>query len=74
MHYIVHPKKNARQFAEFLRQLLESNSERRIVLVLDHAGYHRTREVLTALEGHGDHCFVVWLPRYSPELSLSERL
>jgi putative transposase len=73
-HYMVHPKKNAQQFTEFLRQLLEANSERRLVLVLDNAGYHCTRAVRCLLEDHADHVFVIWLPRYSPELNLIEGL
>jgi transposase len=73
-HYLVHPKKNAQQFHEFLRQLLEAQSERRIVLVVDNASYHRTRQILNLLEDHADHTFVVWLPRYSPELNLIEGL
>jgi len=44
-HYLVHPKKNAQQFADFLRQLLEFHSERKLVLVIDNASYHRTRAV-----------------------------
>ena len=38
-HYLVHPKKNAQQFREFLWQLLEAHSDRRIVLVIDNASY-----------------------------------
>jgi transposase len=74
VHYMVHPKKNARQFGEFLRNLLEANSERRLVLVIDNASYHRTRAILNLLEDHSDHVFVLWLPRYSPELNLIEGL
>jgi len=74
VHYMAHAKKNAQQFHEFLRQLLEANSERRLVLVLDNASYHRTKKVLALLEDHADHAFVVWLPRYSPELNLIEGL
>lgn len=73
-HYLVHPKKNAQQFYEFLWQLLEANTDRRIILVIDNASYHRTRRILKLLEEHGDHVFVVWLPRYSPELNLIEGL
>jgi transposase len=73
-HYLVHPKKNAQQFQEFLRQLLEANSERRLVLVIDNASYHRTKAILSLLDEHADHVLVVWLPRYSPELNLIEGL
>jgi len=73
-HYLVHPRKNAQQFHEFLQQLLEAHSERRLVLVIDNASYHRTRRILELLEAHADHVFVIWLPRYSPELNLIEGL
>ena len=73
-HYLVHPRKNARQFEEFLRQLLEAHSERCVVLVLDNASYHRTHRILELLDAHADHVFVIWLPRYSPELNLIEGL
>jgi transposase len=70
----VHPKKNSRQFAEFLRQLLETYSERRLVLVLDNASYHGTKAIRALLDDHADHVFVIWLPKYSPELNLIEGL
>ena len=70
-HYMVHPKKNAQQFHEFLRQLLEAATDRRLVLVIDNASYHRTRAILELLDDHADHVFVLWLPPYSPELNLS---
>ncbi len=73
-HYLVHPKKNSRQFAEFLRQLLETYSERRLVLVLDNASYHGTKAIRALLDDHADHVFVIWLPKYSPELNLIEGL
>ena len=44
------------------------------MLVIDNASYHRTRQLLALLEEHADHVFVVWLPRYSPELNLIEGL
>ena len=71
---MVHPKKNASQFAEFLRQLLTSNRRRFLVLVLDNAGYHTTREVLDLLAEHEGHTLVVWLPKYSPDLNAIEGL
>ena len=73
-HYMAHPKKNAQQFAGFLRQLLEENSERRLVLVLDNASYHHTRAIHQLLADHRDHVLAIWLPKYSPELNLIEGL
>ena len=73
-HYMVHPKKNSQQFVEFLRQLVEHYSERRVILVIDNASYHRTKAVRLLLADHSDHVFIVWLPKYSPELNLIEGL
>lgn len=72
--YLVHPKKNARQFLSFLRHLLAANRRRFLVLVLDNASYHRTAAVLELLAEHEEHVFVVWLPVYSPELNAIEGL
>jgi transposase len=74
VHYMIHPKKNAKRFAQFLSQLLSSDTQRFLILVLDNASYHRTREVLDILSEHDNHVFVVWLPKYSPELNLIEGL
>ena len=74
VHYMVHPKKNSMQFNEFLRQLLEAKRERYVVLALDNASYHVTRATLDLLTEHEDHIFVVWLPKYSPELNAIEGL
>jgi len=71
---MLHPKKNAKLFAQFLSRLLLSNAERFLILVLDNASYHRTREILDILTEHERHVFVVWLPKYSPELNLIEGL
>lgn len=74
VHYMIHPKKNAKRFAQFLSQLLSINTKRFLILVLDNASYHRTREILDILTEHENHVFVVWLPKYSPELNLIEGL
>lgn len=74
VHYMVHPRKNSQQFNEFLRQLLEAKRGRSVCLVLDNASYHVTRATLDLLTEHEDHVFVVWLPKYSPELNAIEGL
>jgi len=71
---MIHSKKNAKRFTEFLSKLLSANVDRFLILVLDNASYHRTREILDILTEHDDHVFVVWLPKYSLELNLIEGL
>lgn len=74
VHYLVHPRKNAAQFNDFLGQLLDAKRERLVVLVLDNASYHLTRATLDILAEHADHILVLWLPKYSPELNAIEGL
>lgn len=74
VHYTVHPTKNAQQFNGFLRKLLTAKRKRLVVLVLDNASYHKTRETLDILAEHEGHIMVVWLPTYSPELNAIEGL
>ena len=71
---MMHPKKNAKRFAQFLSQLLSRNAERFLILVLDNASYHRTGEILDILTEHDKHVFVLCLPKYSPDLNLIEGL
>ena len=73
-HYMVHAKKNGAQFNEFLLQLLEQKRGRFVVVVLDNASYHTTKATLDLFTEHEDHVFVVWLPKYSPELNAIEGL
>jgi transposase len=74
VHYMAHPKKNSRRFSEFLSQFLEANADRFLILVLDNATYHKTAQVLDILTEHENHVYVVWLPKYSPELNAIEGL
>lgn len=74
VQYLLHPKKNAAQFSQFLRQLLEANRDRFLVLVLDNASYHLTRAGLDLLTEHEHHLCVVWLPTYSPQLNAIDAL
>jgi putative transposase len=73
-HYLTHAKKNASQFNQFLKQLLNAKRDRFVVLVIDNASYHVTRATLEIFIEHEEHIFVVWLPKYSPELNAIEGL
>lgn len=73
-HYLTHAQKNAAQFNQFLKRLLEAKHDRFVALVIDNASYHVTRATLEILTEHEEHIFVVWLPKYSPELNAIEGL
>lgn len=43
-------------------------------MALDNVSYHHTSEILDLLTEYEDHMFVVWLPKYSPDLNMIEGL
>lgn len=66
-------RKNSEAFLDFLEHLLaEGPQGRRLVLVMDNAGYHRARKVEHFLAGQAGRLEPFWLPPYSPELNLIE--
>ncbi len=44
------------------------------MLVLDNASYHKTADVRSWFAAHADRITVQWLPTYSPQLNLIERV
>ncbi|NIM05144.1 MAG: IS630 family transposase [Armatimonadetes bacterium] len=68
-------RKNSEEFLKFLHQLLaQKPAERRLILVMDNAAYHRAKKVKKFLRDHEDAMEPFWLPPYSPELNLIERV
>lgn len=66
-------KKNSESFLGFLERLLAKRPpQRRLVLVMDNAGYHRAGKVQEFLKAHSEQIEPFWLPPYSPELNLIE--
>jgi transposase len=66
-------KKNTKSFLDFLECLLAQRPpERRLVLVMDNASYHRAAKVQEFLDEHSEQIEPFWLPPYSPELNLIE--
>jgi len=66
-------RKNSEAFLSFLGDLLAQRPRgRRLVLVMDNAGYHRAKKVRGFLAEHGERLEPFWLPPYSPELNLIE--
>jgi transposase len=65
---------NAETFLAFLRQVLQSYPEGKIVIVLDNARIHHARLLQSFLESNKSRLELVFLPPYSPELNLVEGL
>lgn len=69
-----HPRKGGDAFATFLDQIVHTWPDEQVVLVLDNASYHRSPVVRQWWAAHHDRITPYWLPVYSPELNLIERL
>jgi transposase len=67
-------RKNASALFDFLEHLLvRVYPEKRLLLVLDNAPFHHSREVSAFLSLFEDRVQVYYLPPYYPELNLIER-
>lgn len=67
-------EKSAESFVAFLTALLRAYRGRHIYLVLDNGPIHGARLVREFLAKHRQHLTILWLPKYSPNLNLIERL
>ncbi len=68
-------KKNSKEFIQFLDHIdAEMASNQKLKLVMDNAGYHKANRVKEKLRQKGDRFEVFWLPPYSPNLNLIERV
>ena len=70
----LHPKKSGDGFAAFLRQLAQTWPDDQLVLVLDNVSYHRSRVVRTWWAAQDGRVTPFWLPVYTPNLNLMERV
>jgi transposase len=69
------PKFNAETFEWFLRQLLRHRRRgKRMVVVLDNAGYHHARQLRSFLHRVRRRLTLLFLPPYSPQLAPIERV
>lgn len=73
---IVHAvsEKSAAGFVTFLRSLLRIYAGRHVYLVLDHGPIHEAGLTRQFLREHRHRLTILWLPKYSPNLNLIERL
>lgn len=68
-------KKNSKEFIQFLDHVdAEMPSNQKLQLVMDNAGYHKANRVKEKLQQRSERFEVFWLPPYSPNLNLIERV
>jgi hypothetical protein len=74
--YHTQPRKNAWGVRMLLRPLVQRarRTGRRILLVMDQGAPHHAKVLQNDLQLVKEHVRVFWLPHYSPELNLIERL
>lgn len=68
------PRKDTLAFLRFLDDLAAAYPEDQLVLVLDNVGYHTSRQARAWWAAHHKRIQPLWLPAYSPELNLIERV
>lgn len=70
--YNVYGRRRSGEFKKHLTSLLRYMGRhrlKRLVLIMDNATIHRSRETKLFLEGHGYRISPFYLPRYSPNLN-----
>jgi transposase len=68
------PLKNAATFVAFLDHLAATLPSGQLLIVLDNVGYHKAHLARHWWVAHKDRIRPLWLPAYSPELNLIERV
>lgn len=66
--------KSAEGFVHFLRALLRAYPHKHIYLVLDNGPIHTAKLTRVFLQEHASRITPLWLPKYSPNLNLIERI
>lgn len=65
---------SAAAFQTFLYALAARYPADHLVLVLDNASYHKTAAIRSWCADEAERISVIWLPTYSPQLNLIERV
>lgn len=68
------PTGDAEQFLALLERLTARWPDHHLVLVLDNASYHKASSLRAWFADHAERISVQWLPTYSPQLNLIERV
>jgi transposase len=65
---------NTQTYLMFLKQLVRQYDGRRIHLIADNAGWHKTRDILEWAAANHEKIELHFLPPYSPELNAAEHV
>lgn len=68
------PQKSGALFVLFLQSLLRAHPGKHVYLVLDHGPIHEAHIVAEFLRKHRRRLTILWLPKYSPNFNLIERV
>lgn len=68
------PHKGGEAFAAFLEHIAQTWPDEHLVLVMDNASYHRSPIVRDWWAEQGGRVTPLWLPVYTPNLNLMERV
>ena len=68
------PAKDTATFVAFLDHVAATWPTGQVLVVLDNVGYHKSHEARRWWVAHRDRIRPMWLPAYSPELNLMERV
>lgn len=71
---MLEPCASGEHFAQFLAQLAAYWPDEQLVLVLDNASYHKSPPMKAWLATQHQRITLLWLPTYSPQLNLIERV
>jgi transposase len=74
VHWQLSLRKDSQAFVIFLEQLRQTWPEEKLVIVLDNVGYHKSRQTLAWWQCWLHQVCPFFLPAYTPELNLMERV
>jgi transposase len=72
--HAINARKDTSAFLDFLDELVRHYPDAQLVLVLDNVGYHTSQRARAWWLAHHERIQPLWLPVYSPELNLIERV
>jgi transposase len=67
-------RKDSEVFIKWLDELSETYPKEMVLIVLDNVKYHKSRQCKIWWDKHQDHIRPFWLPAYTPNLNLMERV